>query len=135
MKFSIWFIAAIGLLALLVGVRWTIQLKKQVSLARNPIGHFGRPKHQLSKDERGQIRNELVRQVRSAYSLVLFATGASVVLGIVIVARVALAKELDLKLLSGAIAAAGNLGLGVYARKLFRETSSRLSRFMGTDDV
>jgi len=84
----------------------------------------------LSPAEREVLFFEVVRQQRRAYGLLWFAVAIGIVLSTTTIARVVLAPGLDLELLGSAIALAGDLTLGTFAKRLYDTTSKRLDKLV-----
>jgi hypothetical protein len=115
---------------------WTQRLSSGSKRLRTALGDFGgAPVSTLSRAERQTLLAQYMRQQRSAFGLVWFSVAAAIVLGIILVARVIIVSKLDLSVLTGAVGAIGDFGLGTYASKIYRETTNRVNELVTSSSL
>lgn len=125
---------------LVVGLILTLFAASVILPARRPGATrivFGDARGPSARNQQLLITTYLAQQ-KLAFKMVCVAVAAGVLLGIVLIGRVAVARALDVTLLTSVVGVAGDIWLGTAAVKLYDRASKRLEEAIrggsGIDD-
>jgi hypothetical protein len=121
-------------LSLPIAALWLNRVRQNAHRMQAPLSTFGdkEKKKILSRKEQRVILEQYRLQQKSAYALALFAIAVGVILGASVLVKILLLPTTDAhfpQLLAGGVGAAGDVALGTYAVRFYRETTRRLVKF------